>query len=720
VIINTDGGVSIPDNPRVKGSMKIINRGGSQRNSVTDKDSTEYLNYNGRIDIEIRGSASQNSQKKQYGFTTRMADDITNNNVSLLGMPPENDWILDGMAVDPTLMLDYLCFNLSQQIGEYASRAVYCELIINGIYKGLYLLVEKIKADDNRVNVIKTGVNDVHLPELSGGYITKADRTMSNEPVAWTMDGVGYIHDLPKPEEVNPLQNNYIYNQFKSLEENALAGNSSLLNGFPSIIDIPSFIHFMIINELSVNFDAYAFSTYFHKDRNGKLRAGPVWDFDRSFNKPDDRPQDQWKFSTNGSKFWKALMDNTQFRCYFSKRWNELIQPGQPLSLSSIETFIDQTVATISEAVVRENALWGHVGNHKQQIADIKTFLAARIPWMTANLGPCSSCTNVPVPPLVITKIMYHPEASIYSTDDDDLEFLEITNNSDKTADLTGVYFGGTGFVYQFPVNSSLGQYESVFLASNSMYFQLKYGFVPYGQFTRHLSNKSENLILSDAFGNIIDNVNYSDSLPWPDADGNGYYLELPDINLDNSLASSWEASKAALTQEAYLYVSAATLSLGYQEGSSGTLNIASNTTWTTSISETWLTISNANGSGNATVIVAVQKNPSINTRNATVIIKATGLPDKTVIITQLGSPTGISDTENNLIKIYPNPANTVLFIEGLSKDTQVSIYDLKGNLILKKQLFEDNLDISTLASGVYTIKLEDITESITRKFVKN
>ena len=716
VIINTDGGGSIPDNPRVKGSMKIVNRGGGQRNYVTDQDSTEYLNYNGRIDIEIRGSASQNFQKKQYGFSTRMADDITNNNVSLLGMPPENDWILNGMAVDPTLILEYLCFNLSRQIGEYASRAVYCELIINGIYKGLYILVEKIKADDNRVNVIKIGVNDVHLPELSGGYITKADRTMSNEPVAWTMDGVGYIHDLPKPEEVNPLQNNYIYNQFKNLEETALAGNSSLLNGFPSIIDMPSFIHFMIINELSVNYDAYAFSTYFHKDRNGKLRAGPVWDFDRSFGLPID----QWKSSINGSRFWKALMDNNQFRCYFSKRWNELIQPGQPLNLSSIETFIDQTVGTIGEAIVRENALWGYVGNHQKQIADIKTFLAARIPWITANLGPCSSCTNVPVPPLVITKIMYHPDASIYSSNADDLEFLEITNNSDKTADLTGIYFGGTGFVYQFPVNSSLGQYESVFLASNSMYFQLEYGFVPYGQFTRHLSNKSENLILLDAFGNIIDHVNYSDSLPWPDAVGNGYYLELKDINLDNSLASGWEASKVALTQEAYLDVSTATMSLGYQEGSSGTLNIASNTTWTTSISETWLTINNANGSGNATVIVTAQKNPSINTRNATVIIEATGLPYKTVIITQSGSPTGISDIENNPIKIYPNPSNNVLFIEGLSEDTQVSIYDLKGNLIIKKQLFKDNLDISNLASGMYTIKLENIAESITRKFVKN
>jgi len=124
--------------------MKIINRGGGERNYVTDQYNTAYLNYNGRIDIETRGSSSQwEIEKKQYGFSTRMADDITNNNVSLLGMPSENDWILNGMVYDSAFVRDYLCYNLSWQIGEYASRTVYCELIINGAYRGLYLLEEK-------------------------------------------------------------------------------------------------------------------------------------------------------------------------------------------------------------------------------------------------------------------------------------------------------------------------------------------------------------------------------------------------------------------------------------------------------------------------------------------------------------------------------------------------------------------------------------------------
>jgi hypothetical protein len=556
VIIWTDGGAPIPyGDLRVMGSMKIIYRGADQRNYVTDQENAAYLNYNGRIDIEIRGDLTATEPKKQYGFSTRQADNITNNNVSLLGMPQENDWILNGMAIDPSMIRDYLCFNLSRRIGEYASRTVYCELILNGVYEGLYLLTEKIKADDNRVNIIKIGVNDINLPELSGGYITKTSDNDS-DPVAWTMltlDGkqVPYAHHFPKPLAVDPLQHNYIYNQFNNLAAKALASNASISDGFPSVIDIPSFINYIIINELSSNSDAYRRSTFFHKDRNGKLRAGPVWDFDLSLHRTG------WLFSNSFfdvTRFWKDLFDNAQFRCYLSKRWNELIQPGQPLNLSVIEIFIDQTVATISEAVTRDYARWEYAINHQQQISDIKYFLNARIEWITSNIGSYSSCSDVAVPPLVITKIMYHPDASIYSLDNDDLEFIEIINNSDEIVDLTGIYFGGTGFVYQFPANSTLGPYKSAFLASNSTYFQSAYGSAPYGQFTRHLSNKSEYLILLDAFGNIIDNVNYSDSLPWPNADGNGYYLVLTNADLDNSVAGNWIISNNQILLENDVY----------------------------------------------------------------------------------------------------------------------------------------------------------------------
>ena len=557
IIINTDGGAWIPDASRVLATMKIIYRGPGQRNYLTDQTNQTYLNYNGRINIEVRGSSSQYTSKKQYGFSTLKTDNVTNNNVSLLQMPPENDWILNGMSWDTAYIRDFLCFNLSRQMGEYAARAVYCEVVINGSYKGLYLLDEKIKADNGRVDVIKIEPTDNALPEVSGGYIIKADKTTGGDPVAWTMTSwyggsVDYIYHMPKPDEITQTQSSYIRNYFTKFASSTQSGNVSLSTGYPVYIDIPSFIHYIIIAELSSNADSYGLSTFFHKDRNGKLRAGPVWDSDLTFGNDlalwglDRSHTDVWQLhdgGNDGSRFWWDLFQNSQFRCYLSRRWNELIQPGQPLNLASINTFIDQTVDLISEAVARDYTLWGLTGNHSQRIADLKSWLAVRIPWITANLGSFSGCTNVSVPPLVISRIMFNPPATTWFPDGEELEFIEITNAGETEINLSGIYFPGTGLVYQFPYNSTLAPDTSIYLAANSSTFPSKYGFEPFGQFTRHISNEGQNIILSDAFGNVIDNVQFSDTLPWPEADGNGYYLKLKDASLDNNIPGNWIAS---------------------------------------------------------------------------------------------------------------------------------------------------------------------------------
>ena len=563
VIINTDGGLSIPDEPKVPATMKLIWRGPGERNYVSDQNTAEYLDYDGRIGIEIRGSSSQESPKKNYGFTTRMADNITNNNVSLLGMPEENDWILGGMVFDTALVRDYICYHLSSRLGNYASRAFYCEVIINNDYKGLYMLQEKLKADDNRIDVIKIKDTDNAYPDLTGGYITKADKPTGGDPIAWTMlsfqnSPVDYIHELPKPEDATLEQTTYIKNEFYSLESAAASNNISVTSGYPSIIDIPSFIDYMIINEFASNPDAYQYSTYFHKDRNGKLRAGPIWDLDLSFGNDlfqwflDRSKTYLWYFEdyfyNNGSKFWRDLFHNSKFNCYLSKRWNEVIQPGHPLCTDSVNALIDRTVVEISEAVPREYQRWGKTGSHEQRIAAIKTFMSERTEWITGHIGSYEACSDVSVPLLTITKIMYHPLATIQFPDDDQLEFIEIRNTGNTSVSLSGIYFAGTGLVYQFPANSTLGPGLCVILASNAAVFQSRYGFAPFGQYTRHLSNSSEALTLADAFGNVIDFVEYDDDNPWPDADGNGYYLALADSGFDNSLPESWTASNGVIT----------------------------------------------------------------------------------------------------------------------------------------------------------------------------
>ena len=558
VVIETDGHVNIPDEPKVLGTMKIIWHQDGSRNYLSDIDNPEFLNYNGRIGIERRGSSSQTMlNKKPYAIETREDDGINNRNVSILGMPEENDWVLNSLAFDQTGMRDFLAYELSERLGQYASRRVYCEVVINGDYKGLYVFMEKIKPDKNRVNIEEMDQTCNNYPEVTGGYIVKADKTTGGDPVAWTMQGYGggwggwgvstdFIMHYPKPSDVTNTQKDYIHNVFISLASVANQHNTSVASGIPSVIDIPSFVDFMMIAEFTSNVDVYSLSTFFHKDRLGKLRAGPVWDYNLAFGYDafgNRSKYDVWQFNNsdnNGPKFWKDLFDTGVFRCYFAKRWFELTEPGQPLNYDFVCSRIDEIDAWIAEAVVRDNQRWNQMGQHAQYVNNMKTWIQQRINWLNNNIGSYQGCADVDLPPLVISKIHYHP-MDWWGIDGNKLEFIEITNNGDTDVDLTGIYFRELGLTYQFPDGAHLAGRQAVVICSDSLLFSEYYGIAPFGQYTRKLDNKSENLVLVDAWGNVIDQVHYYDSEPWPrEADGNGPYLELKDLDSDNSLAENW------------------------------------------------------------------------------------------------------------------------------------------------------------------------------------
>lgn len=555
VVIETDGGVPIPDEPRVMGTMKIIWHQDGSRNYLSDINNPAYLNYDGRISIEVRGSTSQQFfDKKPYGLTTLQADNVTNNNVSLLGMPKENDWILNSLAFDQTGLRDVLSYELFERLGQYAVRRVYCEVMVNGDYKGLYVFMEKIKVDDDRVNIAKMDDSCNNYPEVSGGYITKADKP-NGDPVAWSMEEYGYgwwpyytdfIHHYPKPENVTLAQNDYIHGVFTNLATVANRHDTSISAGIPSVIDIPSFVDFMLVAEYSSNVDVYSLSTFFHKDRNGKLRAGPVWDYNLTYGYDafgSRSRYDVWQFNNqdnNGPKFWRDLFNTDLYRCYLARRWFEQTAPGMPLSYEFVCNRMDEIEALITEAIGRDNQRWHNMTQHDQWMGDMKNWIQLRINWLNQNIGPYEGCADVDLPPLVISKIHYHPQ-DYWDIDGDRLEFIEITNNGDEEVDLTGVYFRELGVTFSFPDHAQVGGHEALVLCSDSLAFRDYYNTLPFGQFTRNLSNKSENLVLADAWGNVIDEVHYYDSAPWPwEADGDGPYLELIDLNLDNSLPESW------------------------------------------------------------------------------------------------------------------------------------------------------------------------------------
>jgi hypothetical protein len=305
----------------------------------------------------------------------------------------------------------------------------------------------------------------------------------------------------------------------------------------------------MIMSEFTSNVDVYHLSTFFHKDRCGKLRAGPIWDYNLAFGYDafgNRSGYDVWQFDNQdntGPRFWKDLFDTDEFRCYFAKRWFELTEEGMPLDYDRICNRIDEIDAVIAEAIGRDNQRWNQMSQHAQYVNNMKNWLQQRINWLNSHIGSSQGCSDVDLPPLVISKIHYHPQ-DWWSIDGDHLEFVEITNNADTEVDLTGIYFRELGLTYQFPDGAHLAGRQAVVICSDSLLFSEYYHVTPFGQYMRKLDNKSENLVLVDAWGNVIDQVQYYDSEPWPtEADGNGPFLQLKDLDSDNSLAENWTIS---------------------------------------------------------------------------------------------------------------------------------------------------------------------------------
>ncbi len=553
VIINTENGATIPDEPKILGTMKIIQRPDGSRNFLADANTEEFINYAGTIGIETRGSSSQTLPKKPYGIDTLEDDGLEDKGVELLGMAKEDDWILNSFAFDDSMMRDYISYEMARKMGQYTVNLKYCEVILNGDYIGLYALSEKIKRDGDRVDIAKLSDDENSFPKVTGGYLMQTDRPDEEDPEAWSNNGAGYIHEKPNSDDITSIQSSYIQSVFRDLDDNA--SNSNIISGYPSIIDVPSFLDYMLMAEIASNVDAYALSTYYHKDRGGKLRAGPIWDYNLTFGNDllymfgvyfDRSFTNVWQFnySNTGAYFWGDLFQNAIFKCYLAKRFDEVTKPGEALSYSYVTGLIDNTVALISEAVVRENARWNTIDDFSGEVNNMKTWMQERITWMGNNLGGFSNCSAVETPSLVITKIDYNPQETNEFPESDDLEFIEIKNTGTTIVDLTGIYLVKLGVSYQFANNASIAAGQSIQLAGDRDTFITKYSVEPFDVFHRDLSNNSHNLVLVDAFGNLIDEVQYFDKAPWPEgADGDGFYLELIDVNSDNALASNWKAS---------------------------------------------------------------------------------------------------------------------------------------------------------------------------------
>ncbi len=399
IVIDTYG-QEIVDDPRIVAHMGIIDNGPGIRNYLTDS----FNGYDSLIAIELRGSSSAYYPKKQYRFETQNAAG-DNNNVSLLGMPSENDWILYGPYDDQSLIRNVLAYNLSTAMGHYTSRTRFCEIVLNGDYRGLYVLLEKVKRDNNRVDIGSMNETDITGDAVTGGYILKIDKFDGETIGYWsTANDVTYQYHYPKPADIVPEQETYIQNyidQFENVMNGANPADS--ISGYPAYLDINSFVDHFLISELAKNVDAYRISSYLYKKRDsngGKLYAGPIWDFNLSFGKawyPSDlfvfqgwqvnyydlHPWDGFQVPF----WWEVLAADDNFKTMVEIRWQEL-RSGL-FSLDSMYSRIDNLVDHIAEARVRNFDRWPDaVSDHSysDEILQMKGWLSQRVNWIDNNI----------------------------------------------------------------------------------------------------------------------------------------------------------------------------------------------------------------------------------------------------------------------------------------------------------------------------------------------
>ncbi len=408
ILINTNGQV-IFDEPKINVNLKIIDNGPGKLNHPTDVPNV----YNGHAGIEIRGNYSASLPQKPFNIETRNAAG-ENNNVSLLGMPAENDWVLLANYNDKVFLRNIVANDIFTKMGHYAPRTQLCEVIINNNYNGIYVFSEKIKRDSSRVDIAKLNPDENTGDDLTGGYIFKIDYWNSNDswlssyknPI-YPSNNVRFVYDYPDISDISSIQKNYIQSEVRNFENVLWGANfKDPVNGYRKYIDVRSFIDYFIVSEVSRNVDGYKKSRHFYKDKDSKnplIFAGPVWDFDWAFKNHIFTNGEGWMYNFAGGVdvtppgWYIRLLQDPYFADQLATRYFELRSTF--LDIGNLNHFIDSLGTLVEDAQVRHYTKWDILGinvgtpeigsqpiNYAGELQKFKTWIAERLEWLDANM----------------------------------------------------------------------------------------------------------------------------------------------------------------------------------------------------------------------------------------------------------------------------------------------------------------------------------------------
>ncbi|HVV72280.1 MAG TPA: CotH kinase family protein [Verrucomicrobiae bacterium] len=327
--------------------------------------------------IGLHGSSSLGFPKQPY---TIELDDETGASLDygLLGFPAGSDWVLRASYDDKTFLNEVLTHQLFAQMGHYAVRTRYVELFLhNGPgklsaqdYHGLYFLVEHVRVAANRVNIAKMDSTDNLAPDVTGGYLFSKDKfDPSTDLVFTTSSGQQLVFLYPKSDKVTQPQFDYLTGYINDFESVLYGANwRDPVSGYSRYIDVDSFVDFHWIVEYSKNIDGIRISNYMNKDRGGKIKTEPIWDWDLSWgnaNYLDGAHTNGWYYPQLGAGddiWFSQLRTDPDFYQKIIDRWGALrMNVFNPTNLLSR---IDSATNYLKEAQARDFAAWPRLGDY--------------------------------------------------------------------------------------------------------------------------------------------------------------------------------------------------------------------------------------------------------------------------------------------------------------------------------------------------------------------
>ena len=346
--------------------------------TVTDGDKEEVYED---VEIKGRGNATWVQIKKPLQIKFKQK-------VDLLGLGLRKKWILLANYADWTNLRTDTAFYIEKMVGEkYAYQGDFVELSVDDEYQGLYYLTRGIEIGKNAVDLRDPYGVLVELDNVYGQAEELYYVTSNGEHLT--------VKDSVDEDSVAIAMEDFVAN-FNALEKAVRDRDYNVIN---ELIDVESFAEYYLIEELTLNTDAYFTSQYFYKDGlNDKIHAGPAWDFDISLNnyrRGQDNdpvmpftPMIEMEYLPPGeqylqwSRLFARLIDIPEFRAEVDRAFNARLSGRKDELLKHI--FVQ--AARIYDAAMRDGEKW-EKDNYVMDVKMMLRWLSARFDYMEQEYG---------------------------------------------------------------------------------------------------------------------------------------------------------------------------------------------------------------------------------------------------------------------------------------------------------------------------------------------